>query len=423
MPNADLFQVPFAIIADDLAGACDCGIEFVDCSPEVRVHVSADVHGTTIDLSPGSATLVINTESRDMSPAAAVELVRSASRQVLDVGARIILKKSDSAFRGHYVEELTVAIEAIRPTVTVVCPAIPDYGRTTIGGVQRIGGRPIDEGFYVRDPKHPVVTSSVIDLLCNVAGVQVSHLSIDQLRREQVKQLPAHGVGARIVSVDGETNADMDRAAALFWPGGESSIVDADARVLFVGGQGIAAAIARRYPVASRSAGQDPVSAGGPVLIVSASLHPATRVQVSCLEETCDVHPVPLPENGYESAAVCDQVVAELLTHAETGGVAVLDTGGMHAAAPQAIETAVARICGTVLRRTTIGALFLTGGSTAHAVCRDLGIDRLVLRERVATGAVLARPLDPGMPHVCVKGGSLGEEDTLVRFVRRRRRP
>ena len=52
----------------------------------------------------------------------------------------IVLKKIDTALRGHLGAELDAAIAAAGAAEAFVLPAIPRVGRTTVGGEQRIDG-------------------------------------------------------------------------------------------------------------------------------------------------------------------------------------------------------------------------------------------------------------------------------------------
>lgn len=417
MPKPRLNQVPLAIVADDLAGACDCGAEFVTRKPQVDVRMvtrlqSEDGSGRAVE-----QLSVINTESRDLVPSQAASLVNLVLAELRNAGVRVALKKNDSAFRGNYREELRAAVRAFEPALTVICPAIPDYGRTTIGGVQMINGVPASDGFYADDPKHAAPASRLVEVLPPELGPPIL-VGLAELRTGRLP--PASRRGGRIVVVDGETNADLDRTAATFLPGQNASVVHPDDRVLLVGGQGIAAAIARQLPSVRESGPLLPIPDPDRILLVAGSLAPATREQVLTLKTICGIAPVTLHAQSRQSDRPRGLLIRELRRRAHDDGAALFDTASARNASPEEIEATAAGVCAGFFERDSVsrGALFVTGGSTAYAACSALGIRRFTLRERIATGTVLAEPADTSAPLICVKGGSLGEADTMVRFIR-----
>jgi uncharacterized protein YgbK (DUF1537 family) len=81
------------------------------------------------------------------------------------------------------------------------------------------------------------------------------------------------------------------------------------------------------------------------------------------------------------------------------------------------VETSIAATIHDICQRTKLSGLILTGGTTAYTVCQRIGVKHIHLRERIASGTILAQvPAFNGMA-ICNKGGSLGEPDALVRVV------
>jgi uncharacterized protein YgbK (DUF1537 family) len=61
--------------------------------------------------------------------------------------------------------------------------------------------------------------------------------------------------------------------------------------------------------------------------------------------------------------------------------------------------------------------LVLTGGDTARAVCRHLGIGGIRLLEEMAPGIPLGQLVGPHPLYAVTKAGAFGEEDALVKAV------
>jgi hypothetical protein len=70
------------------------------------------------------------------------------------------------------------------------------------------------------------------------------------------------------------------------------------------------------------------------------------------------------------------------------------------------IEATMALAAASVLRRCAAGGVFLTGGATASAVCRQMGWDELAVEGELAGGVVQLRPAHAGAPRLVIKPGS-----------------
>lgn len=445
------------MIADDLSGACDSGAEFLGIYNSV--FVTLDWPTDTSHRDPAHLTIV-DTESRDVSPPDAALAVEEAIHRlcrphphaledfVTETGSagnpkafspfsvRVLLKKVDSAFRGNYVAELESAIRSFAPRLVVVAPAIPRHGRRMVDGVQLLHDRPIAESFYRGDPRQPVRNSDILLRLSRGLSHPLRHLSLRALRAETVsrQELLSPQPGARpctIVVVDGETNEDLDRAVRLFLPGAPDSLLHASERVLFVGGQGIARALAdhRSFAGTERLDGEGPTPpnrSGNPVrrsssrrgtLFVCGSLHPASRRQLELLsaETSAPIRMVSPDPSDH------DELVEALRQDLRCHGAGILTTPETPGEAPEPLDDALTEVCRGLLRERAIVAVFLTGGNTAVSVCRALGVSRIQLQCVLGPGTVLTHePLaspKEGKLELCIKGGSLGDPDTMLRYL------
>src|SRR5919107_6028349 len=138
-----------AIVADDLTGAADTGVQFVHAGYRTAVLFRA-----TEVLEDGLDAVVFYTDSRAMPAGFAAERVLGAARAARK--ARIVYKKLDSTLRGNVAVELAAALGGARRDRVVVAPAFPAAGRTTVGGIQRVHGVPVDETEMANDPHTPV---------------------------------------------------------------------------------------------------------------------------------------------------------------------------------------------------------------------------------------------------------------------------
>jgi uncharacterized protein YgbK (DUF1537 family) len=151
--------VEVAVIADDLTGAADCGVQFARAGYRTAIAFG----GEPMPPSGEVNAVVVDTDSRLLSPELARERVLEAGGALK--GVRISYKKLDSTLRGPVAAELSAALAASGRPRAVVAPAFPGAGRTTAGGVQLVHGVPIHETGLAEDPRTPVREGHIPSLL------------------------------------------------------------------------------------------------------------------------------------------------------------------------------------------------------------------------------------------------------------------
>ena len=391
------------VIADDLTGACDVGAALLPWP--VPVVVSPD-GSAAVD---GPARLVIrNTQSRTLPSAAAARRVR----EVLD-GARVrdgvVLKKIDTGLRGHLGAEIEAVMETVGAQRAFVLPAIPEVGRTTVGGEQRIDGVPVHRTAFADDPQNPVRESRVASAIGLGTERQVVEVPLIAVRGAGGPVAAIDASDAPIVVLDAETDADL--AAAV------QALLRQPRPLLVVGSTGVARALraALAPPDVSAAAVDWPVRGVG-TLVVMGSAHPVARAQrdhahgSGVLERVIVVDPAQPAAAGERAAALLGEgrTVAVAAPEAVTPGREAAVAGALRAAAVRALETCMP------------ASLVLVGGETAYEVLAGLGHPSVVVEGRAAPLAVRGRIADGRHRGIAVitKGGSSGDPDLLAALVR-----
>jgi uncharacterized protein YgbK (DUF1537 family) len=401
-----------AMLADDLAGACDTGIEFL---PTVgRVTVILDSDGPRVDCGSRDGLWVWNTESRSLSPTAAYCKVRRACRRAVHPGTRVVVKKTDSAFRGPFGREIAAVMDELQLPLCSVVPAIPAFGRVTRHGVQYIDGVPIAESFYRHDPKHPVTESQVARIVAADVSRRIGVFTLDMLRSPEAPQHLERLLvaGVQILVVDGESQADIERSVTL--------LLQRPGRLLFIGGQGLGNALATHcLPTAAQDA-WTPIPQGG-IVAVCGTLHPQTRQQIQFAARQYSVDPAVLQVDadgqllGREADA--EDAAIRVLRQLDRCGVAFLASPEVPVADPSRVEATLAQAIEKLHGRARLSALILTGGATAYTVCSRLGITQLELRQRIRSGVVLTQVPELSGLAIGMKGGSLGDVDAISTMI------
>jgi D-threonate/D-erythronate kinase len=384
--------VLIAIIADDVTGAADTGVQFVHAGYRTAVYFRAtEVIEDDLD------AVVFDTDSRAMPAGFAAKRVVDAAH-VARV-ARVIFKKLDSTLRGNVAVELAAALGGTRRDRVIVAPAFPAAGRTTVGGIQRVHGVPVDETEMANDPHTPVREAHLPSLLAHEFS-SVGTLGVEDLADHEIVRRTLND--CECVVADAERDADLEALVrALPDP----------ARVLWAGSAGLALALGSVYsgPCAETAGVQRaPVR---PVLVVVGSLSGVAREQVRRLVEAYGE--VDIPVHGEESNAVQKAIGAA--RGALAGGTcAVVHSPEERVASSESVLGELAEVAALLSEEGLFEGLVLTGGATAVWVARRLGASGIRLEGEVETGVPMGVLVGPRPYPVVTKAGGFGEPDTLV---------
>ena len=121
------------ILADDLTGACDAGVEFAMAGLPVNVWLPG-VRNT------GEGIHVYDTDSRGLAMEEAATRVSELARDLAQRGAALLYKKIDSTLKGNLGSELRGLREKGLISGAIIAPANPRMGRTVTGGWLEVYG-------------------------------------------------------------------------------------------------------------------------------------------------------------------------------------------------------------------------------------------------------------------------------------------
>lgn len=396
-----------AILADDLTGAADTGAPFAAMGRPTVVLLSPDVPAAPV----AADVLVLTSDSRTLRPEEALDATQRCARRIVEWcqgdASVHVYKKIDSTLRGHPAMELRALMDTLGARAALVAPAFPAQGRTTVRGRQYVNGEPIEHTAFAREG----ATSGLVALFTPLADGAVAVLTRADLQHgaERLAGRLKHEREVSLWIADAEDESDLSvlAAAALASP----------LRVL-CGSAGLARAMARvdgPVPAVTRAVPAEP-----PVLVVAGSRHAATAAQVDALRRRGEVvvrPEVAFLESGDPSGAA--RTVAHVADVMATGRSVVLSIAGLAevSAHSMGIATRLASIVAGVCDRVRVGALVLTGGDTAAAVCGALGSVSLwltgELEPAIATGTLIGGR-HPSLP-VVTKAGGFGDEKALGR--------
>ena len=396
-----------ALIADDLTGAMDSGLQFGKRGLRTLVALSPA-------RLPEAEVLVVDTDTRE---ARATEAYRRVGEVARALGARPapagrLYKKVDSTMRGNVGYELRALLEALRPRAIVVAPAFPRGGRTTRDGVQRVDGLPLELTPFAHDPRWPMRESHLPTLLLAQAGREVGHVGLAEVERGAAAL--ARALDARpepLIVADALTGEHLTAIAA--------AVVALGEEWLPCGSAGLAEHWADALGLAARPPAPHPAPGAGPVLVVAGSRN---NVTVAQLRRAIAERALPCvavdPHAWWDPAGEARRLAAECLGPLRAGRDVVLASSlaplvpGRGGAVAALMGAAVAEAAAGA----ALGGLFVTGGDIAVAACRALGAEALAIEHEVQPGVPggrLAGGAADGL-RVVTKAGGFGDERALV---------
>ncbi len=402
-------RLRFGILADDLTGALDTGVQFREKGFATFVPLKFS-HPF-----PDAPALVFNSESRHLSGEMAYERVRQICKKL---NGRILYKKIDSTLRGNVGPEIDAMLDGLGYKKAILVPSYPAQGRTVENGILRVNGIPLHQTSFVKEFKYPLTSSSILNQLGKGFGEDISHIS-----GKGLSQVPASlarrilQAEERIVLIDAKTSNDL-RCIARAW------ILVKD-EVLACGSAGLAKEIPiRPSPFTKKRFKLENV--GEPFLIVSGSRNQRTLDQ---LERVMDRLSFPLVEpdlkrftHAKDSRQEMNRLSHRLLQLLEEYPGAILSTSFQRLLPNRrdSVSTNLGKVAATILSHRSLSGLILTGGDVAWKACRFLESSAMRVEGEVLPGVPLSSLTDGPFKglRIITKSGGFGDRGTLVKLAR-----
>jgi uncharacterized protein YgbK (DUF1537 family) len=420
------------LIADDLTGGADAGVQFAQRGLKTLMVPFHEESSVLLAARPAADVLVINTISRGLPPLEAFDILSGILTSFDPKRFPLLYKKIDSTLRGNIGSEIDAILRKTNLPLCFLAPSYPEQDRVLIGGIMLVGDKPLAFTEAARDTASPVRESHVCKLLANqtslsIGAIDLTHVASgkDALRRVVEREQSA---GRRIIVFDAMSRRDLATIAEV--------ALSMETVPLLAGSAGLAGEAARILVP-----GQVKIDAGRQrsfrhVLIIGGSASAVTHEQLQRLhEEGIPSFELPWDLVSGDGRARTEgrRKLARLLGRALAGGSVIFrtfaerwtDNGVGGAATPQRITGVMAGLALEALRETRIDvgdlALILTGGDTALSVLQLLEYEGIELEgellEGIVRGNLWGGPWN-GLT-IITKAGAFGKKDALVRIVER----
>ncbi len=415
------------MIADDFTGSLDTGVQFAKRGIDTLVTVLRD---QPVDLKAACQVLVVNTESRHVTPEEAYRKVRSVVDGALAAGFTHIYKKTDSTLRGNIGSEMMAVLDALgedddpRWREMVFVPAFPKSGRFTRQGLQYVGDTLLHETAFANDPFNPIRESGVKEIIH-----AQTELPVENVWMGQFDILAGKPAGEKVIRViDTESDADLQAIGRILESAGKLN--------LLAGCAGFAEYLPELLGL--EAAAPEVVKPDGSTLLVSGSVNPMSVKQVQYAFEHCDYADSLLTVEQKILAGHVDEAWESRLGKQlqESGRAAIWSKRGQSAADDAAaragelgisgeeLAALIAGNIGTIVKRMIdrmdsprIGTLIVFGGDTLLGIADKLGCHLMRPVVEITPGVALARFADERLNlYVITKAGGFGGDDVVEKI-------
>jgi uncharacterized protein YgbK (DUF1537 family) len=459
--------VRIGIIADDLTGAADTGIQFAKRDFYTILLPFGLKDAETERYLHKAQIVALNTGTRGMQAELAYDKVRKATDLLMRMlHPQSIYKKVDSTLRGNVGAEIEAVMDATGNEPAILAPAFPDCNRTTEGGIHFVNGQPLSQTEVASDPVNPVDESHVPTLIRAQTRLKVGHIHLEEVRHDSKslqRSISRHVKdGEKIIVLDAVTDDDLSNIA--------EAGISMSSPPLMVGSAGLADQLSRllkgfdtasptqrkrrehadrlsrssRVTISAISTTSTIQKSEGVIIIISGSLSAVTSEQLDEIRRTgkgkiipVEVHRLIEDQEAGSSLSSNElkeqesKIVSEIISATEENKVVGVQSvrgahcdeqniGKRHDMPLQVVEY-LGRIAFQVARNCPqpIRGLIITGGDTALAVFKHLGISQVRLMDEILPGVPYGQIADGKFAGLTLvtKAGAFGDESALVKCI------
>lgn len=405
-------------VADDFTGGSDAasfltagGLKTVLCNGIPTQHFV---------LPEDCDAVVIALKSRTQQTNAAVADTLASVRWLKKLGAEHFYIKYCSTFdstpKGNIGPVKDAVLEELDVPGSILCPALPENGRTVKNGILYVNGIPLAESSMKDHPLTPMWESKISRLMEPQSRYSALELHRDILhgQREHLLSVLASFTAGRAhyyLIPDYAEPADAEILVDLF---GNMKVLS--------GGSGILTALARRWKPDGASRETHPGTKGSAV-ILAGSCSAATNAQTACylsqggnavrLEDACLLGGRQNPSQIWQQAQAAGSGVSMIYAYDSPEGLKAKGNAQRKALSTR-IEDTLAEIAALAVAD-GVRRIIVAGGETSGAVTRRLGFSAFRIGPSIAPGVPVLIPLEQPDIRLVLKSGNFGQEDFFVR--------
>ena len=419
------------VIADDLTGANDTGVQFA--KKGYNTMVSTFNKQSTIIIPDNLDVFVIDTETRELEGKTARKILRNILKTLNINKNDMIYKKVDSTLRGNLGDEIEEIMNILKKDICIFSPSFPSNKRITIDGYLIVDQKPLGLSEYSSNNLMQEGNFFIPFLLKKQTNFSVGQIDLKDVAKGQKTILSKinklYQKGNKIIVIDSTNEEHLkDIFASGLKFGGQ---------VLFSGSAGLA----NHFPNINNKNEDLKIKIEnnkGPVIVVAGSRNSIMEDQVNYLknksifcELKIDLEQIFSNKNRIldDYATKCiqaikdnrDLVIHTNITYNEEKSInekLMLKYHLSFRGLEIKIKTFLGELTSKIIKNSDVRNLILTGGDVALGVCKELGIYNINILDELLSGIPLSTAYyENHILNIITKAGGFGKEDTLYNLI------
>ena len=420
------------VIADDLTGANDTGVQFVKNNYKTMVSILEDEF-LDIVVPDNLDVCVIDTETRETEEKIARNRIKNIFEKLNINKEDIVYKKVDSTLRGNVGLEIEGIMNILKKDICIFSPSFPSQQRITVGGYLLVQQKPLGLSEYSSNHSDQGENSFIPLLLKKQTAFSIGQIDLKDVVKGQeailLKINDLHQKGNKIIVVD---STNEEHLKDIFASG-----LKFDGSVLFSGSAGLA----NHFPNINnknedlKTKIEDNKS---PVIVVAGSRNSIIEDQVNYLKNRLNFTElkIDLEQVFSNKDRILDNYTTKCIKSIKDNSDLVIHTNATYNEEKLInkklmlkynisfreleikIKTFLGELTSRIVKNSHARNLILTGGDIALGVCKELGISNLTILDELLPGIPLSASCHENIHiNIVTKAGGFGKEDALFKLI------
>ena len=407
-----------AVIADDLTGANDTGVQYKKSGYKTIVKINSDFNMNDIE---NYDVVSINADSRILDMKSGYIKVLNIADRFNDIEYEYIYKKMDSVFRGNIGTEIEAVLDAVNPDITLAAPSFPANRRVVKNGYSYMLN---DEGELGKS------IINVTELIQRELNRSIENISLD-IVREGTDHLISYiesrlQDGVNVFLADAINDGDLKIIAEVY--------KKINKKVVFCGSAGLAQQLAIINPKMTEI---DYVNEDGITLLVVGTRNKSTLSQTNNIKEAYN-----LPVFDVNVSEIIDgkqdnlikRIIDEVNCYITKGNKLIilktskddeiefeesLKQDSNEVMKSQKIVKTLGAIVKQLNKLVNLKYIVSTGGDTSMQICKSLNAQGIELIDEIEPGIPIGKIVggDADGTLIVTKSGGFGTDNVFIKIM------
>ena len=419
------------VIADDLTGANDTGVQFAKKGYNAIVSVLDEQ--STIIIPDNLDVFVMDTETRELESKTARKILKSILEKININKKDVVYKKVDSTLRGNVGVEIEEILIILNRDICIFSSSLPSQQRITLRGYLIVDQKPLGLSEYSSNHLEQVENSFIPFLLKKQTDFPVGQIDLEDVTKGQKTILSKinelYQKGNKIIVID---STNEEHLKDIF-----ASSLKLDRPVLFSGSAGLA----NHFPNINNKNEDLKIKIEnnkGPVIVVAGSRNSIMEDQVNYLKNRLNFTElkIDLEQIFSNKEKIIDNYTTVCLEAIKSNRDLLIYTDAIYNEAKLInkklmlkynigfreleveIKTFLGELISKILKNSCVRNLILTGGDVALGICEELNIYNMNILDELLPGIPLATANYKSYKlNIITKAGGFGKEDTLYNLI------